>query len=126
PKTPRVSGIEIVPGNVTVPLQGMKQQMRVLATYADGSRRDVSAEAFVESSNIEIATVDKQGLVTAVRRGETAIMARYEGSYAATTLIVMGDRGGYAWKPVPEYNFIDTLVYDKLKQMKILPSDVCT
>jgi hypothetical protein len=73
-----------------------------------------------------VATVDKQGLVTGVRRGETAILARYEGSYAATTLIVMGDRGGYAWQPVPEYNFIDTLVYDKLKQMRILPSDVCT
>jgi hypothetical protein len=122
---PRVKSIEIYPKSPSLPLPGMKQQMGVLATYTDGSMRNVSAEAFVESSNTEVATVDKQGLVTAVRRGETAILARYEGSYAATTLIVMGDRGGYAWKPVPEYNFIDTLVYDKLKQMRILPSDVC-
>ena len=53
-------------------------------------------------------------------------MARYEGSYAAATLVVMGDRGGFEWNDMPEYNYIDTLVYEKLKQVKVLPSDVCT
>jgi hypothetical protein len=38
----------------------------------------------------------------------------------------MGDRTGFAWNDVPEYNYVDTLVYEKLKQVKILPSDVCT
>jgi hypothetical protein len=38
----------------------------------------------------------------------------------------MGDRSGFAWKGVPEYNYIDKLVDDKLKQVKILPSDLCT
>jgi hypothetical protein len=125
-KAPRVSSIALSQSNVTVPLPGMKQQMRVIATYADGRTRDVTAEAFVESSNTEIATVDKQGLVTAVRRGETAIMVRYEGNYTAASLVVMGDRSGFAWKPVPENNWIDTLVYDKLKQVKVLPSQLCT
>ncbi len=45
--------------------------------------------------------------MTAVRRGEATVLARYEGAYAATTLIVMGDRSGFAWKPAPEYNWID-------------------
>jgi hypothetical protein len=124
-KSPRVTGIEIFPKNPVVPLIGMKQQMAVVATFADGSVRDVSAEAFIESSNTEIATADKLGLVTAVRRGETAILARYEGAYTATTLIVMGDRSGFAWKDVPVNNEIDRLVYDKLKQVKVLPSDLC-
>jgi hypothetical protein len=124
--SPRVTSIEIFPKGPVVPLVGMKQQMAVLATYSDGAVRDVSAEAFIESSNTEVATVDKQGLVTAVRRGEAAMLARYEGAYTATTLIVMGDRSGYAWKDVPEHNYIDTLVYAKLKQVKLLPSDLCT
>jgi hypothetical protein len=125
-KAPRVQSIAILPGSITVPLPGMKQQMRVVATYSDGVKRDVSAEAFVESSNIEIATVDKQGLVTVLRRGETAIMARYEGNYTAATLVVMGDRSGFAWKDVPENNYVDRLVYDKLKQVKVLPSQLCS
>ena len=126
PSVPRVAAIDIFPKGPVVPLPGMKQQMRVLATYTDGSTRDVSAEAFVESSNTEVATVDKTGLVTAVRRGEATMLARYEGAYAASTLIVMGDRTGFVWKEVPEHNYIDTLVYEKLKQVKVLPSDLCT
>jgi hypothetical protein len=124
--SPRVTHIDILPKGPVLPLPGMKQQMIVLATYANGQERDVTTEAFIESSNTEIATCDKLGLVTAVRRGEAAMMARYEGNYVATTLVVMGDRSGYAWQPVEEHNWIDTLVYEKLRQVKLLPSDLCT
>nr|BAL55976.1 vegetatible incompatibility protein [uncultured Planctomycetota bacterium] len=123
---PRVVGIEIFPKNAIIPLPGMRQQTVVLARYSDGKIRDVTAEAFVESSNTEILTTDKTGLVTAVRRGEAAVLARYEGAYTSTLYFVMGDRSGFAWQEVPEYNFIDTLVYNKLKRFKIQPSDVCT
>ena len=103
----------------------MKQQFAVIATYADGSKRDVSAEAFIESSNTEVATVDKTGLMTAVRRGETTMLARYEGAYAASTVVVMGDRTGFAWAAPPQFNWVDGLVDAKLKKMKILPSELC-
>ncbi len=124
--TPRVKSITIAPTKPTVPLPGMKQQMSVQATYADGTVRDVSREAFIESSNTEVATVDKHGLVTAVRRGETTLMARYEGAYTAATMIIMGDRTGFVWKAQPQHNFIDELVDDKLKSIKVLPSGLCS
>jgi hypothetical protein len=124
--SPRVKALEVVPGSAVVGLPGQKQQLAVYATYTDGKVRDVTSEAFLESSNTEVATVDRAAIVTAVRRGETTVMGRYEGAYAAATVIVMGDRQGFAWKPVDEYNWVDTLVYDKLKQVKVLPSDVCT
>ncbi|MBI3412338.1 MAG: DUF1553 domain-containing protein [Planctomycetes bacterium] len=125
-ETPRVVRLEAFPSHPVLPLLGSSQQMIVLAHYSDGSTRDVTAEAFLVSSNTEVATVDKQGLVTAVRRGETAMLARYEGNYAAAPMIVMGDRTGFAWQEVPEFNWIDTLVYQKLKAVKIQPSDVCS
>jgi hypothetical protein len=124
-EAPRVTALEVVPRGAVLPLPGMKQQMAVIATYSDGSKRDVSSEAFVETSNGEVATVDKQGLVTAVRRGEATMLARYEGAYAASTLIIMGDRSGFAWKDVPVNNYIDELVYEKLKSIRVLPSDLC-
>jgi hypothetical protein len=124
--SPRVKSIEVVPASAVIGLPTQKQQLAVYATFTDGKVRDVTSEAFLDSSNTEVATVDRAAIVTAVRRGETTIMARYEGSYAATTVIVMGDRSGFAWKPVEEYNWIDSLVYDKLKQVRVLPSDVCT
>jgi hypothetical protein len=125
-KSPRVTAIEVLPRGAILPLPGMKQQMAVIATYGDGSKRDVSAEAFIETSNGEVATVDKRGLVSAVRRGEATMLARYEGAYAASTLIIMGDRSGFAWKDVPVNNYIDELVYEKLKSIKVLPSDLCS
>jgi len=124
--SPRVQSIEVLPKSSVIPLPGMKQQIAVRATFSDGSVRDVSALAFLESSNTEVATVDRAGTVTAVRRGETTVLARYEGAYAAAGIVIMGDRNGYQWRDVPEYNYLDTLVDAKLKQMKILPSELCT
>lgn len=123
---PRVIKIEVQPLHPVLPLIGSEQQMRVVATYGDRSTRDVTAEAFIVSSNTEVATVDKEGLVKSVRRGETAMLARYEGNYAAASLIVMGERGGFVWQPVQEFNYVDNLVYEKLKEVKIQPSGVCT
>lgn len=125
-KSPRVTSIDVFPKGTVIPLPGLKQQMVVKATFSDGSSRDVTAEAFVESSNTEVASVDKNGLVTAVRRGEATMLARYEGAYAASTVVVMGDRSGFVWKDVPTNNWVDELVYEKLKQVKILPSDLCS
>jgi hypothetical protein len=124
--SPRVTALAIQPRGAVIGLPGMKQQMAVFATYSDGKVRDVTAEAFVESSNTEVATVDRQATATAVRRGEATMMARYEGAYAAAPLFVMGDRTGFTWKDVAPYNYIDTLVYEKLRQVKVLPSELCS
>ena len=123
---PRVTKIEVLPTNPVVPLPGMKQQMTVVATYSDGLVRDVSLEAFIDSGNTEVAESNKSGLITMVRRGEAPVLARYEGSYAATTITVMGDRSGFQWQQPPANNYVDELVYDKLKRVKTLPSELCT
>ena len=95
PSSTRVSGIRIFPENPVVSKIGDQQQMRVIATYADGRERDVTAEAFVETGNGEVAETEEDGLVSTLRRGEAPILARYEGAYAATTVTVMGDRSGF-------------------------------
>jgi hypothetical protein len=124
--SPRVASIEVFPKNPIVPLPGMTQQTRVLATYGDGSMRDVTLEAFIESGNTEVAEPNKLGLISVIRRGEAAILVRFEGSYTATTITVMGDRSGYEWKDAPANNYVDELVYNKLKRVKALPSELCT
>ena len=52
--TPRVVKVEVSPPAPIIPLPEMKQQFRVVATYADGTQRDVTAEAYVDSGNIEV------------------------------------------------------------------------
>jgi hypothetical protein len=125
PDAAKVTKIAVEPNNPTIPLPQMKQQFRVLATYADNTTRDVTAEAFVECGNIEVLEADKTGLVTALRRGESPILVRYEGAYAATTVTVMGERTGFVWTNPPTNNYIDELVYAKLQKVKVLPSELC-
>jgi hypothetical protein len=121
----RANGLEILPADINLALPGMSQRMVVLAKYPDGTKRDVTRDAVLSSNNGDVAQV-KDGVVTSVRRGEAAILIRYEGNYAAREVVVMGDRSGFQWADVPEYNYIDGHVYAKLKKVKTLPSDVCT
>jgi WD40 repeat protein/mono/diheme cytochrome c family protein len=123
--SPRVSKLEIFPNNPVVQDIGGKQQVRLLAHFADGTTRDVTREAFIESGNSEVATASKGGLLTSVRRGEAAILARYEGNYVATTLTVMGDRSGYEQQAVETWNRVDELVAKKWQRVKVVPSGLC-
>ena len=60
-KSPRVAKIEIFPQDPVVQQIGSRQQMRVVATFADGVTRDVTAEAFVETGNADVATIETGG-----------------------------------------------------------------
>ena len=124
--TPRVTSIELSPKNPVIERIGGRQQLRVIARYADGYVKDVTAEAFLESGNGDVIEADKKGLMTSLRRGEAPILARFEGAYAATTITVMGDRTGFAWKQPETWNKIDELVAAKWQRMKIEPSGLCS
>ena len=109
-KARRVREIKLYPQNPVVEEIGATQQFRVVAFYEDGLVRDVTREALVTSGNGEVAEHDPLSLMTTLRRGEAPILARFEGRYAATTLTVMGDRSGFAWKEPTANNRIDQLV----------------
>ncbi|MCA1594847.1 MAG: DUF1553 domain-containing protein [Chloroflexi bacterium] len=122
----RVNRIEVIPASLNLAMPGQQQQMLVIAHYPDGSTRDVTRDAVFTSSMPDIGVVSPGGQVTAVRRGEAAVLVRYEGNYGVDNLLVMGDRSGYHWSDPPVYNYIDRLVYQKLKRVKVLPSPLCT
>ncbi|MGA1237461.1 MAG: DUF1549 and DUF1553 domain-containing protein, partial [Limisphaerales bacterium] len=122
----RVVRVEVLPENPVVERVGGRQQVRVVATYGDGTRRDVTAQAFFSSGNADVVEVLEGGLVRTLRRGEASLLVRYEGNYAATTLTVMGDREGFEWRDPEMNNRIDELVAAKWKRMRILPSGLCS
>lgn len=123
----KVLSLELYPSDPSLPRPGLEQQFATIATYSDGSRRDVSDLAILEVSGTDVANVDDRGLVTGVRRGETAITARFEGAYAATRLVIMETNGEvFVWNDEPEHNYIDELVHEKLMRVRVLPSELCT
>lgn len=120
----RATKIEVLPAEINLALAGMTQRLLVIAHYPDGSTRDVTREAVFTAGNIEVAAI-KENSVAGIRRGEAAILVRYEGNYATAPMSVMGDRAEFAWAETAELNYIDTHINSKLQKMKILPSELC-
>ncbi len=125
PARNRPQSIEVLPADVELDLAGRSQHLLVLAHYPDGSVREVTRDAILSSNNGDVAEV-KADVVTGLRRGEAAVLVRYEGCYATKLVTVMGDRTGYKWNEVAEYNNIDQFVDAKLKKIKSAPSELCT
>lgn len=125
-KVQRANRIEVLPKDPKMSLPGWKQSLIVLAHYPDGTTRDVTREAIFTSTMPETATVSPEGTVTGLRRGEAAVLVRYEGNYAANRVTVIGDRSGYRWVGQPQHNYIDRLVDAKLQRIKANPSGLCT
>ena len=122
----RPTRLEILPREAAMDLPGRSQQFLVIGYYSDGSRRDVTRDAHFSVSNTEVTDVSPSGVVRGLRRGEAALLVRYEGIYETALLTIMGDRSGYKWVDVAEHNLIDKGVNEKLRKMKILPSALTT
>ena len=86
----------------------------------------MTADSFISSGDIEVATADEEGVLKLLRRGEAPVLARFDGAYDATTVTVMGDRTGFEWTEQPQYNYIDKLVDQKLQRVKVQSSGLCT
>ena len=124
--TPAVTRVEIFPPGGVLNGEGASQRLSVRATYADGTDRDVTRLAYFLTSNDNSAMVDQSGLVTAKNRGEAFVMARFNTYTVGVPFIVLPKDFQFQWTDVKENNYVDTLVHQKLKKLRIQPSDVCS
>ena len=120
---PTVDRIEVHPKQRTMPLGG-EQQLVVYAHYTDGSAQDVTRSALFEPNDKDMAAASETGHIQFFRQpGDVAVMVRYQakvGVFNAT--IPLG-------APVDDLpspnNFIDEIVFKKLKTVGMPPSAVC-
>lgn len=118
--------MEILPRQAVLEGEGATQQMTVRATYSDGSKRDVTSLCLFLSNNDTSATIDPSGQVKAGQRGEAFVMARFATFTVGSQVIVIPKGVEYRWPSVPENNYIDTLVFNKHKKLRITPSELCS
>jgi hypothetical protein len=126
PVSGAVAKLEVRPGEFFAPKPGLDQQLKVTAHYADGSSRDVTRLAGYSSNMPQNAEVNDDGVIKTLRTGEAAMLVRYEGKLSVINVTAVTDRAGFAWKPVPEQNYIDKHVNAKLQRLKILSSALAT
>jgi hypothetical protein len=102
------------------------QQLAVTAHYTDGSTEDVTHLATFQSNEGALAAVNPDGFIKAgPLPGEAAVMARYMGKFAVcNVLIPLPERvPDEVYARLPRNNFIDPLVWDKLRRLGLTPSD---
>jgi hypothetical protein len=123
---PHCVRLEVYPQQRTLLRPAHTQQLCVRAHFSDGTVRDVTDIATYSSSDDAVATVRPEGLVVGHERGEAAILVRYLEHVETAHMTFLADVPGFAWNDPVEHNWIDTLVFRKLRQMRILPSELCS
>ncbi|HEU5116640.1 MAG TPA: Ig-like domain-containing protein, partial [Isosphaeraceae bacterium] len=104
-----------------------EQQLRAVAHYSDGSEVDVTRLAQYQSNAADLATADEQGKVTTLDGvGEAAVMVRFGGQVSVARVTIPRSGEAVAWTEPPSNNLIDPLIFRKLRQLNIPPSDPCT
>ena len=121
-----VVAVDIYPPGAVLDGEGQTQQLNVRAKYSDGTDRDVSDLAYFMTSNDNSAKVEQNGQVTAANRGEAFLMARFGTHTVGTHFIVLPKGLQFAWADLPANNYVDELLYAKLKKLRIQPSALCT
>ena len=119
---PKLTGLEVEPARLTMKVNST-QQLKVMARYSDGSKRDVTGMALYEANDRSMAEADHHGLVkTLDLPGNVAVMVRYSGKVAVTGISIPL---GAPVDAVPtSKNFIDDLVFSNLKVIGVPPSPV--
>ena len=124
PDDPRVQSIRLEPAERILAPRG-RQQLRVIARYSDGRDVDVTRHARFQSNNESVAAVQPSGLVLAGDvPGEAAVMASYSNAVDVFRVLVPRGERIANYPDVPANNFIDRLVFRKLRKLNILPSEL--
>lgn len=119
----KVTNLEISPAR-RLATGDFSQQLRVVAIYSDGARRDVTHWAHYDSLDEGVLRVTPQGQMRVFGRGQGAAMARFEGQAAVAQVVV-------PFGPTPrldgwtENHFIDALAAAKFRQLGLTPAPVC-
>ncbi len=123
---PTVTKVDIYPKGAVLNGEGAQQKISVRAYYSDGTDRDVTHLAYFSSNNDNSAVIEQDGVVTAQNRGEAFIMARFDTHTVGTHFIVLPKNLQFAWNELPENNYIDGHMHNKFKNLRIIPSELCT
>ena len=123
----RIERIEVLP-SASVLAKGETQRLIVRAWFDDGHSEDVTHWAKYTSTNATVADVDESGLVTVRGYGEGAVTVWYQSRLvvASITAPFENEIPEDAFAKTPSRNFIDEIVIDKLRDLRLAPSSLAS
>ncbi len=126
PETPPTcTKVELFPRQAVLEGEGATQRMVAVAYFSDGTTRDVTNLAAFTTNNERTAAVTDLGAITAGVRGEAFVMARFDTHTVGSQILALPKDLQYS-APEIAGNYIDRHVGNKLNQLRILPSGICS
>jgi hypothetical protein len=123
PEDPTLSSISVYPKNRILKTDG-QQQLKIFAHYSDGSSEDISHTARYEPNDKSMAEVDEGGRVRMMGQpGSVAVMVRYQDRVGVFTALV--PLGAEVKTLPPVRNVVDQVVFSRLKELGLPPSEIC-
>lgn len=119
------TGISVLPKNAVFTKPEGQQKLVVMATFSDGSQKDVTPLAVFLSNNDSAASVSVDGLVQANGPGAAFILARFDKFTQGASMVV---RPGtpFVYPELESKGEIDSLVDQRLKFMHLKPSELAS
>lgn len=117
--------IRVSPPDLNFTRAGETVPLQVLARFGDDSETDITALCDFRTNDDAIADVSNLGVAQSHKAGSTALVVSYRGSVVPVRVIVPIDTPpGFVYPDVPRSNFVDREVFDRLKRLKMVPSDL--
>ena len=116
--------LEVKPHNRVLRAPEHTQQVTTVAHFADASKADVTRLTVFRSSDESVAKVDANGLVTFLKTGEVAIQTKYLNETVSVRLTFVAPDPKFVWPNPPTNNYVDELLFAKLKLLEIPPSEL--
>ncbi len=120
---PRIRRLSVAIGKQTLQL-GDTEQLRVTATFSNGTVEDVTRWVRYASADESVASVDQRGVITMKGHGETAVNVSYLSLVGATRVRVPfpHEVPAAVFARAERVNTIDVIGLRKLQQLRIAPS----
>ena len=123
---PRPSAVRVTPSDTILDAPATSVRLRVVATFPDGSERDVTSHTRFTVNDELAARVADDGTVSKRKAGEVVVTAEYMGRMTPAVVLFRDPNPAFRWPDPPAANYVDTHVHAKLKLLQIEPAAPCS
>ena len=121
-----LTSLRVEPADVRLDEPG-RQQLRVVARYADGHERDVTRAATYRVNDDSAVSISPAGEAKLLRRAEADLVVRYQSQVVSTRLATIINPGlDLDFSTLKRRNFIDDELLKRLESLKVPPSPAAT
>jgi hypothetical protein len=117
-----LAAVNVEPADIRLDAPG-PQQLRIVATYDDGHKRDVTRLSTYRVNDDSVASIDSTGRAVLTRRAEVDLVVRYQSKVVASRLgTIINPASKFDFAKLPCENLIDEELYKRLASLKVPPS----